>query len=169
MGFPPRALAFLWLACLILVPSAFADEVPAALAVSGGTVVAKVRGVGAQIYECKPGTDGKLAWQFREPIAALFLDGKSFGRHFAGPGWESADGSLVTAKAIGNTPGTTAQDIPWLKLKVADRKGAGALEKVTLIQRLDTKGGVVTGVCDKAGDLVAAPYSADYVFFDGGS
>jgi hypothetical protein len=162
------ACALAWLLCLAAAP-AFADDVPAPVAVSGGTVVAKVRGVGAQIYECKAGTDGKLAWQFREPIAALLLDGKTFGRHFVGPSWEAADGSLVSAKAVGNAPGATAQDIPWLKLKVADRHGAGVLENVTMIQRLDTKGGVASGSCDKAGDFLSAPYSADYVFLNGGS
>ena len=43
---------------------------------------------GAQVYECKAGSDGKLAWAFREPIATLLLDGKTVGRHYAGPNWE---------------------------------------------------------------------------------
>src|SRR2546421_10876903 len=35
---------------------------------------------------------------FREPIATLLLDGKTVGRHYAGPNWEHADGSAVVAK-----------------------------------------------------------------------
>ena len=50
---------------------------------------------GAQVYECKADSDGKLAWQFREPVATLILDGKTMGRHFAGPSWELADGSSL--------------------------------------------------------------------------
>ena len=37
---------------------------------------------------CKAGADGKLAWTFREPIATLLADGKTVGRHYAGPNWE---------------------------------------------------------------------------------
>ena len=53
---------------------------------------------GAQVYECKAEAVGKLAWTFREPIAALTLDGKTVGRHYAGPRWELADGSQVEGK-----------------------------------------------------------------------
>ena len=74
---------------------------------------------GAQIYECKLGNDGKLAWAFREPIATLLLDDKTVGRHYAGPNWEHVDGSAVTAKAVANAPGQSAGDIPWLKLEIA--------------------------------------------------
>ena len=82
---------------------------------------------GAQIYECKAGSDGKLAWAFREPIATLLADGKTVGRHYAGPNWEHSDGSAVVGKAIGNAPGATANDIPWLKLEVTSRRGSGVL------------------------------------------
>ena len=64
---------------------------------------------GAQVYECKAGADGKLAWAFREPIATLLPDGKTVGRHYAGPNWEHSDGSAVVGKAIGNAPGATAE------------------------------------------------------------
>ena len=66
---------------------------PAAIAAPGETVVATWHAEGAQVYECKAGADGKLAWAFREPIATLLLDGKTIGRHYAGPNWEHMDGS----------------------------------------------------------------------------
>jgi hypothetical protein len=46
-------------------------------AASGRKTIATFAGVGAQIYECKAGSDGKLAWSFREPIAALVDKGKT--------------------------------------------------------------------------------------------
>src|SRR6476660_10098274 len=93
-------------------------QVPAAIAAPGETAVVTLHAEGAQVYECKAGNDGKLAWAFREPIATLLLDGKTVGRHYAGPNWEHVDGSAVTAKAVANAPGQSAGDIPWLKLEV---------------------------------------------------
>jgi hypothetical protein len=54
------------------------------------------------------------------------LDGRTVGRHYAGPTWEHVDGSSVQAKVIGNAPGATANDSPWLKLEVVERRGTGA-------------------------------------------
>jgi Protein of unknown function (DUF3455) len=137
---------------------------PEAIAASGETMVLNVHAEGAQVYECKAGPDGKLAFAFREPIATLLVDGKTVGRHYAGPTWEHGDGSAVVGKAIGNAPGTTAEDIPWLKLQVVASRGSGVLSTVTTIQRINTKGGKLEGACDKAGSFKSAPYAADYVF-----
>jgi len=143
-------------------------QVPAPIAAPDDTQVAAFHAEGAQIYDCKAGTDGKLAWSFREPIATLLLDGKTVGRHYAGPTWEDADGSAVVGKAIGNAPGATPNDIAWLKLEVVSHRGNGILDKVTTVQRLDTHGGAAQGPCDKAGDFRSVPYSASYVFLSKG-
>ena len=137
---------------------------PDAIAAPGATVALSVHAEGAQVYECKVGADGKPAWAFREPIATLFADGKTVGRHYAGPNWESSDGSAVVGKAVGNAPGATASDIPWLKLDVVSSRGNGVLSGVTTVQRINTSGGKLEGACDKAGTFKSAPYSADYVF-----
>jgi hypothetical protein len=139
-------------------------QVPTAVAAPGETTVATFHGEGAQICQCKAGNDGKLTWVFREPIATLMLDDKTVGRHYAGPTWEDANGSAVTGKAIGNAPGATANDIPWLKLDVVNHRGGGTLADVSTVQRLDTHGGVLQGTCDHAGDFASVPYSATYVF-----
>jgi hypothetical protein len=139
--------------------------VPEAIAVTGESLVARLHAEGAQIYDCKADASGQLAWQFREPIATLIEGGKTVGRHYAGPHWELADGSIVAAKAIGQAPGATAQDIPQLKLEVTSRAGNGRLSGVTTVQRLDTKGGVAKGQCSSAGALLSVPYSADYAFY----
>jgi hypothetical protein len=148
---------------------AASTQEPAAVAAPGETVLATLHAEGAQVYECKAGNDGKLAWGFREPIATLVLDGKTVGRHYAGPSWEHADGSAVVGKAVGNAPGKSAGDIPWLKLEVTAHRGNGVLSGVTTVQRINTAGGVHAGACDKAGALHSAPYAADYVFLRKGS
>jgi hypothetical protein len=144
-------------------------QVPAAIAAPGETAVVTLHAEGAQVYECKAGSDGKLAWAFREPIATLVLDGKTVGRHYAGPNWEHMDGSAVVGKAVGNTPGKSAGDIPWLKLEVTAHRGSGTFSGVSTVQRINTAGGVFTGACDQAGALHSAPYAADYVFLRKGS
>jgi len=151
----PAVLAF---------PGAASAQMPAAIEAPGQTVVATLHAEGAQVYECKAGADGKLAWAFREPIATLLLDGKTVGRHYAGPNWEHMDGSAVVGKAVGNAPGKTPNDIPWLKLEVTAQRGNGVLTGVTTVQRINTQGGAHTGACDKAGAFHSAPYATDYVF-----
>ena len=138
--------------------------IPEALAAPGETIVLTAHAEGAQIYDCKPGTGGKLAWAFREPIATLLLDGKTVGRHYAGPSWEHGDGSVVIGKVAASAPGATANDIAWLKLNVVAQRGGGIFSGVTTVQRINTMGGKLEGACDKADSFKSAPYSADYVF-----
>jgi hypothetical protein len=57
--------------------------VPDAIVAPGETLVATIHAQGAQIYECKADADGKHAWQLREPIATLLVNGKTVGRHYA--------------------------------------------------------------------------------------
>ena len=70
----------------------------------------------------------------------------------------------MVGKAVGNAPGATPNDIPWLKLEVTSQRGSGVLTGVTTVQRINTQGGKLDGACDKAGAFSSAPYSADYVF-----
>ena len=158
------AIALVWLSGSLASAAAAETPLPEAIAAPGETTVLSVHAEGAQVDECKAGTDGKLSWMFREPIATLMADGKTVGRHYAGPNWEDADGSAVTGKAIGNAPGATANDIAWLKLDVTTHRGNGILSPVTTVQRINTQGGQLTGACDKQGATKSAPYSAEYVF-----
>jgi hypothetical protein len=158
------------LAIVVLVARVSA-QVPSGIAVSGAAVLVTVHAVGAQIYECKADSDevsplrvSALSWQFREPIATLIADGKSTGRHYAGPNWEDVDGSGVKGQTVASAPGATPNDIPWLKLNVVDRHGNGILSSATTVQRINTKGGMLQGHCESAGSLRSVPYSADYVF-----
>jgi len=138
--------------------------IPDALVAAGEHAVLTVHAEGAQIYECKAGDGGKLAWAFREPIATLLEDGKTVGRHYAGPTWEHQDGSIVTGHVVGTAVGASDSDIAWLKLNAVAHKGTGALGTVMTVQRLNTHGGQLSGDCDTAGAFKSVAYSADYVF-----
>jgi len=162
-NFKNVSLALLLLSAIPLAAHA-ETPLPDAIAAPGEAVVLTVHAEGAQVYECKAGVEGKLGWAFREPVATLMADGKTVGRHYAGPNWESVDGSAVVGKASGNAPGATANDIPWLKLDVISHRGSGVLTPVTTVQRINTSGGKLDGACDKAGLTKSAPYSADYIF-----
>ncbi len=80
---------------LVLGPAASSatelKDLPKELAVSGVSTVASVQATGAQIYACSKNAKGALEWTFREPVASLFQDGKTVGRHFVGPTWEFSD------------------------------------------------------------------------------
>lgn len=160
----PRVISAMLAATTLTFVPARADDTQATVAAPIGTVVKTVHAVGAQIYECKTDGHSGLAWTFREPIATLIADGQTVGRHFAGPSWEMADGSLIVGKVVGKAPGASSGDIPWLKLAVSQHQGSGILDDVTTVQRITTMGGNRAGPCPSAGSLVAEPYSADYVF-----
>jgi hypothetical protein len=157
------ALAALLLS-VSLASAAAQTPLPDAIAAPGEATILTLHAEGAQVYDCKAGSDGKLAWAFREPIATLMAEGKTVGRHYAGPNWEYSDGSAVVGKAAGNAPGATPNDIPWLKLTVVSQRGNGVLSGITTVQRINTQGGKLEGACDKPGATRSAPYSADYVF-----
>jgi hypothetical protein len=163
-----RALLLWPLALLIVQADTVLAQTPATIAAPDATPVVTLHAEGAQIYQCKAGSDGKLTWAFREPIASLMFDGQTVGRHYAGPNWEHTDGSVVTGKVAGSAPGATANDIAWLKLEVVGRRGNGALSGASLVQRTNTSGGALSGTCDTAGALRSVPYSADYIFLHRG-
>ena len=136
------------------------DSAPAA----GEMLIATLHAEGAQVYHCKLNGEGKLAWQFREPVATLLENGETVGRHYAGPSWEMRDGSAVSAKVTAQTPGATQDDIPLLLLEVTGSRGQGLLNGVTTIHRLNTVGGLTQGPCATAGAFKSVSYSADYAF-----
>jgi hypothetical protein len=142
---------------------AAADDIPAALAAPGETVAYQVHALGAQIYECMADGKGKLTWQYHEPIATLMHEGRTVGRHYAGPSWEIGL-SQLKGKVTATSPASNSQDIPWLKLGVAEATDDGELDGVTTIQRINTIGGVLDGECAKSGDFRAQAYEADYLF-----
>ncbi|HZP71102.1 MAG TPA: DUF3455 domain-containing protein [Pseudolabrys sp.] len=166
-AFHPVILAIIaaYISMRLIAPVSVGAEVPDAIAARGETLVTTAHAVGVQVYECKFDSAGKPTWQFREPIATLIIDGKTVGRHFAGPVWEMSDGSAANAKVSAQAPGATPNDIPLLRLDVAARHGSGLLSGVTTIQRLNTHGGRAGAACDSPGALLGVPYTADYAFY----
>jgi Protein of unknown function (DUF3455) len=160
----PAFLVRTFVAAVVALPLV-AKAQPEAIAAHGETLVATIHAQGAQVYECKADASGKLVWQFREPIATLLMNGKTVGRHYAGPTWELADGSSVVGKVAANAPGASETDIPLLKLNAVAQNGNGLLTGTNSIQRLNTKGGVAKGPCDNAGAFLSVPYFADYAFY----
>lgn len=133
------------------------------------TLILSAKGV--QIYECRAKTDraGAYEWVFVAPQADLFdVDGRKAGRHYAGPHWESIDGSKIVGTVKERADASEPNAIPWLLLTARSVGPDGALSKVTSVQRVKTTGGVApTSGCSSAtlGTQARVDYSADYYFF----
>jgi hypothetical protein len=150
--------------------SACGGALPAGLAVPAGNDLAfELPADGVQVYACG-GTGGAFAWTFQAPEAKLLEPGGQLaGSHYAGPTWESSDGSkVVGAKVDGATPDPAA--IPWLLLRAASHAGSGRMAEVSFVQRVRTSGGnAPAGGCDAAhaGAVARVPYRAVYCFYRG--
>jgi hypothetical protein len=125
---------------------------------------------GVQIYECKMTVEtSRWEWVLRGPEAELRDDGGHvIGRHYAGPTWESSDGSKVVATLVRRLPAADTSAVPWLLLRAQKNEGEGALGHTTWIQRVETHGGLAPGSgCDgeQAGASTRVPYRATYYFY----
>ena len=126
---------------------------------------------GVQLYECRARTGqvGGYEWAFVAPEADLFdARGTRTGRHYAGPHWESTDGSKIVGTVKERTDAPVADAIPWLLLAAKSVGPEGSFSKVTSIQRVNTVGGVAPKTdCSQAtaGTPARVNYTADYYFF----
>ena len=126
---------------------------------------------GVQIYECRARKDqvGEYEWAFVAPEADLFdARGNRIGRHYAGPHWESTDGSKILGAVKERADAPAADAIPWLLLATKSVGSEGSFSKVTGIQRVNTVGGVAPKAgCSQAavGTRARTNYTADYYFF----
>jgi len=123
--------------------------------------------VGVQIYACSASATG-YGWVFQAPEATLYgKRGRVKGKHYAGPTWESKDGSTVVGtKVTAFTADPTA--IPELLLQAVSHTGDGRMSEVTYIQRLDTVAGLApTTGCDitTVGATARIDYTATYYFY----
>ncbi|MGF1644279.1 MAG: DUF3455 domain-containing protein [Thiotrichales bacterium] len=137
----------------------------------GNSVVMETVGAGDITYECKLKKDAtdQYEWVFAGPDAVLSdRGGKSVGKYFGPPAtWASSDGSSVTATQLAVVPGG-AGNIPLQLVKANPASGAGAMQGVTYIQRVATKGGVApASACGAAnvGAKEVVKYQADYIFW----
>jgi uncharacterized protein DUF3455 len=126
---------------------------------------------GVQIYECRARKDqtGEYEWAFVAPEADLSdAGGHRIGLHYAGPQWESADGSKILGTVKEHADAPAADAIQWLLLTAKSVGAEGSFSKVTSVQRLHTVGGVApkTGCSQAAaGTTARINYTADYYFF----
>ncbi len=176
--------AFALLAGCATATSVQVPQLPATLRPAAGEVAfLEVLAVGVQIYECaatatatatasanaNAGASGGHTWQFRAPEAALTdRAGRALGKHYAGPTWEAADGSMVVGEVKARDPGPQASAIPWLLLNAKSTAGTGVFAKTKSIQRVDTVAGMApSAVCEVSnqGQVVRVPYTATYYFY----
>ncbi len=149
-----------------------APDVPAAIAVPSGNNVAMMSvGVGDLTYECraKANAAAEYEWAFVGPNAVLYNRDRSstIGKYYAGPTWESSDGSKVTGKQLAVSPGASGA-IPLQLVQANPATGTGSMSGVTYIQRLNTQGGVAPAMpcaASSVGNKQVVKYQADYVFY----
>jgi hypothetical protein len=127
-----------------------------------------LQGKGAQIYACTKVSDA-YTWKLKAPDAGLYdAAGNEVGKHFAGPTWQSSDGSKVVAEAVSASPSPDAHAVAWLVLRAKDHVGVGSMAAVDYIVRANTTGGAAPkDGCDEAhaNAEIRVPYTAAYLFF----
>ena len=170
-----RLAATLLIVLFIACGNAFAGTVPETpenlKAPAGETLSVEAQARGVQIYECKAaaGDPARFEWVFKAPEAELFGSaGKKIGKHYAGPTWESADGSKVAGAVKAKDNGPDPGAIPWLLLTAKSTSGEGVFSGVTSIQRLKTAGGKPPAegcTQTEAGKELRVPYTATYYFY----
>jgi len=135
------------------------------------TLSLETHATGVQIYDCKAAKDdpARFEWVFRAPEADLFdAAGKKIGKHYAGPTWESNDGSKAVGEVKARDDGPDVNAIPWLLLSAKSTSGVGVLGKTVSVQRVQTVGGKApVGGCSQAqsGKEARVPYTATYYFY----
>ena len=137
---------------------------------AGHKVAMQTVGVGKIAYECKAKKDmSGHEWVFGGPDAVLNdRGGMQVGTYVGPPAtWASRDGSAVTATQLAVAP-AGAGNIPSQLVKANPATGSGAMQGVTYIQRVATRGGVAPSAACSAENLGAkqsVSYQADYIFW----
>ncbi|MDB5977836.1 MAG: hypothetical protein JWR07_4596 [Nevskia sp.] len=144
--------------------------IPDSLKVPDGQVLMmKTQASGFQIYQCKALDAAKYEWTLVAPEATLYdASGNQVGKHYAGPSWETLDGSKVVGEVKAKDPGTDATAIPWLLLAAKSHSGDGIFSSVTYVQRLFTVAGKAPpDGCDggHVGAELRVAYKAAYYFY----
>ena len=169
---PTLLAAIAAVGCAALLPPA-AEPVPGLLVPAGETPRLQLAARGVQIYECRRVDGVQAAWLFVAPEARLFdHHGRPAGRHGAGPHWQAEDGSRIVGTLVAKVVPREEDDaIPWLLLRTRTTAGSGRLSGITSVQRIHTSGGTSPAeTCSEAtlGRIARVPYTAEYVFFEGG-
>jgi hypothetical protein len=136
---------------------------------AGQAVYLEALATGVQIYECSRKANGSFEWAFKAPEAALAdRAGHTLGKHYAGPTWESTDGSSVVGEVKARDAGPTPGAIPWLLLAAKSNNGSGVFASAKSIQRVSTVGGVAPKEpCaeTRLKEVARVPYTGTYYFY----
>ena len=167
---PLTAAAPALLAACTLAPSDRAPDAPGDLQPPQGQVVyLEALATGVQVYECSQKADSTYEWAFKSPEASLTTrSGQYLGKHYAGPTWESTDGSSVVGEVKARDPGPISSAIPWLLLAAKANRGSGVFGSARSIQRVSTNGGLAPlEPCDatRLHAVARVPYTASYYFY----
>ena len=167
----PFLLLFMVACGSMQTPTSVVD-VPAKLRPGAGESLALiVPAKGVQIYECRAKKEQaeQYEWAFVAPEADLFdVRGAKIGKHYAGPNWESIDGSKISGALKERADAPRSDAIPWLLLTSRSVGSAGSFSKITSIQRVNTVGGVAPKQgCSQSnvGTIGRVNYTADYYFY----
>jgi Ca2+-binding RTX toxin-like protein len=141
-----------------------APKVPDDIAVpAGNKVIAHGFARGAQVY-----TWNGSSWGAAVPDAILFDDnGNIVANHFAGPTWQSPDGSKVVGALPPKSVTVDPDSIPWLLLSALSTTGPGVFADTSFIHRVNTTGGKSPSTNGTVvGQVARTPYTADYFFYE---
>lgn len=163
------------LACslaLVLQPAPAQPAPPDAVKMPDGhSVMFETVGVGEITYECrdKANTPGQTEWTFVGPKAVLNdRAGKPVGDYFGPPAtWQAKDGSKIIGTQLAVAPADKGA-LPYLLVKANPAEGKGAMQGVSYVQRLATRGRVTpTSDCtvQNKGARQVVQCQADYVFW----
>jgi hypothetical protein len=171
----PVALAVIALIAVVVIALQSRPVLGVPLAVStlsppkGEDLLLRAFAKGVQIYECRR-DEAVPRWGLVGPDAVLTDDsGRTIGKHYEGPTWEAADGSIVEGRVVGSSEAADPTAIPHLLLKAKAHRGSGVFARVASIQRLNTVGGRAPmegcGETD-IGRRTRVQYTATYYFYE---
>jgi len=139
---------------------------------AGNEVVLETTGVGVLNYECRANVaaTGTIGWSLASPKADLIdRTGKTVGSYGGPPAtWTHMDGSTVVGTQVVLSPVMGSNNIALQLSKGTPGMGAGVLQNVSYIQRINTKGGQdISMPCTQTeiGKKITLPYQADYIFW----
>jgi len=138
---------------------------------AGHRIALETVGVGEITYECRAKADAADAheWVFVGPKADLnSRAGAKLGTYFGPPAtWAAADGSKITGTQVAVAPNGSG-NIPYQLVKANPAMGSGAMQGVSYVQRVATRGGVAPAMpcgASSLGQKQVVKYQADYIFY----
>jgi len=154
-----------------LVPPAVPEAIQAP---AGVTPVLQLYAKGTQNYRCQATSASAAEWKLVAPEAELSRTaepgGEVAGTHSAGPTWTLKDGSGAKGDGANAKKAASPEGgaVAWLLIPAQSNGQPGELQGVTLVQRINTHGGLApAGGCDSGsvGAETKVPYTATYVFY----